>query len=89
MERMQALERKVKEFERKVGKPSSEILRLVAEADAQKKNWPKITHSFRMGRTSSSISAVTSFLLTPLGGSVRQSRARSRIRRERFASPYT
>ncbi|HEY7547423.1 MAG TPA: RNA polymerase sigma factor RpoD [Blastocatellia bacterium] len=49
MERMQSLERRIKEFERKVGKPSGEILRLVTEADGHKKNWPKITHSFRMG----------------------------------------
>ena len=49
MERMQALERRIKDFERKVGKPASEILRLVSEADGHKKNWPKITHSFRMG----------------------------------------
>ncbi len=49
MERMQALERRIKEFERKVGKPSAEILRVVAEADGHKKNWPKVIHSFRMG----------------------------------------
>jgi len=49
MERMQTLERRIKEFERKVGKPSGEILRLVSEADGHKKNWPKVTHSFRMG----------------------------------------
>jgi RNA polymerase primary sigma factor len=49
MERMQGLERRIKEFERKVGKPFVEILRLVTDADAHKKNWPKVTHSFRMG----------------------------------------
>ena len=49
MERMQSLERRVREFEHRVGKPSAEILRLVADADGRKKNWQKITGSMRMG----------------------------------------
>jgi RNA polymerase primary sigma factor len=49
MERMQSLERRVKEFEHRAGKSSTEILRLVADADGRKKNWQKITGSMRMG----------------------------------------
>ncbi len=49
MERMQSLERRIKEFEHKCGKPSGEILKLVAEADGRKKNWQKIVSSLRMG----------------------------------------
>ena len=50
LERLQALERRVKDYERKLSKPQNEILRLVAEADGHKKTWPKLTHSFRMGQ---------------------------------------
>ena len=49
LERMQSLERRVKEFEQKVGKSSGEILKLVSDADGRKKNWQKITGSLRMG----------------------------------------
>jgi len=49
LERMQLLERRVKEFEQKVGKPSSEIIKLVNDADGRKKNWQKIIGSLRMG----------------------------------------
>lgn len=49
MERMQSLERRVREFEHRVGKPSTEILKLVAEADGRKKNWQKVTGFMRMG----------------------------------------
>jgi RNA polymerase primary sigma factor len=49
LERMQSLERRVKEFEQKAGKPSSEILKLVSDADGRKKNWQKIIGSLRMG----------------------------------------
>jgi RNA polymerase primary sigma factor len=49
MERMQALERRVREFEHRAGKPSTEILKLVADADGRRKNWQKITGSMRMG----------------------------------------
>jgi RNA polymerase primary sigma factor len=41
MERMQALERKVKDYEQRVGKPSAEILKIVSNADGRKKSWPK------------------------------------------------
>ena len=49
MERMQTLERRIKDFERRVGKPSSEILKLVANAEGHKKYWPKVISTFRMG----------------------------------------
>ncbi|MGH7818070.1 MAG: RNA polymerase sigma factor RpoD, partial [Candidatus Binatia bacterium] len=49
MERMQTLERRIKDFERRVGKPSSEILKLVAHVEEYKKNWPKVINSFHMG----------------------------------------
>jgi len=49
LERMQLLERRVREFEQKVGKPSSEIIKLVNDADGRKKNWQKIIGSLRMG----------------------------------------
>jgi RNA polymerase primary sigma factor len=49
MERMQALERKVKDYEHRVGKPSAEILKIVSSADGRKKRWPKVIGAFRMG----------------------------------------
>jgi RNA polymerase primary sigma factor len=49
MERMQTIERRIKDFEHRVGRPSSEILKLVVHAEANKKNWPKVVNSFRMG----------------------------------------
>jgi RNA polymerase primary sigma factor len=49
MERLQALERRIKEFEHKAGKPAGEILKVVTEADGRKKNWQKIVSSWRMG----------------------------------------
>jgi len=49
LERMHSLERRIKEFEHKVGKPSSEIIKLVNDADGRKKNWQKIIGSLRMG----------------------------------------
>jgi RNA polymerase primary sigma factor len=49
MERMQALERKVKDFEHRVGKPSTEILKAVSNADGHKKSRPKVMGAFRMG----------------------------------------
>ena len=49
LERMQSLERRVKEFEQRAGKSSGEILKLVSDADGRKKNWQKITGSLRMG----------------------------------------
>src|SRR5919109_359072 len=52
MERMQVLERKVKDYEQRVGKPSAEILKIVANADGRKKSWPKVIGAFRMGHES-------------------------------------
>ena len=49
MERMQTIERRIKDFEHRVGRPSSEILKLVVHAEANKKHWPKVISSFRMG----------------------------------------
>jgi RNA polymerase primary sigma factor len=49
MERMQTLERRIKEYERRVGKPSSEIVKIVANGETNKKVWPKLVSSFRMG----------------------------------------
>jgi ABC-type phosphate transport system auxiliary subunit len=42
MERMQTLERRIKEYERRVGKPSSEIVKIVANGETNKKIWPKL-----------------------------------------------
>jgi RNA polymerase primary sigma factor len=49
MERLQTLERRVKDYERRVGKPSSDILKIVGNADGRKKNWQKVIGQFRMG----------------------------------------
>jgi RNA polymerase primary sigma factor len=49
MERMQTIERRIKEFEHRVGKSAAEIVKLVANAEGHKKNWPKVISSFRMG----------------------------------------
>ena len=49
MERMQTIERRIKDFEHRVGRPSSEILKLVVHAEANKKHWPKVVNSFHMG----------------------------------------
>ena len=42
LERMQSMERRVKDYEHRLGKSGSEILKLVAAAETQKKNWPKL-----------------------------------------------
>jgi RNA polymerase primary sigma factor len=49
MERMQGLERRVKDFESKTGKSAAEILKLVSSANGHKKHWQRITGSLRMG----------------------------------------
>jgi RNA polymerase primary sigma factor len=49
MERMQTIERRIKEFEHRVGKSAAEIVKLVANAEGYKKNWPRVISSFRMG----------------------------------------
>jgi RNA polymerase primary sigma factor len=49
MDRMQTLERRVKEFEQRSGKSASEILKLVANLNGRKKDWQRLTSSLRMG----------------------------------------
>jgi RNA polymerase primary sigma factor len=49
MDRMQALERCVKEFEQKTGKSASELLKLVVNLNGRKKDWQRLTSSLRMG----------------------------------------
>jgi RNA polymerase primary sigma factor len=49
MERMQGLERRVKDFESKTGKSAAEILKLVSSANGHKKHWQRVTGSLRMG----------------------------------------
>jgi RNA polymerase primary sigma factor len=49
MDRMQTLERRVKEFEQRTGKSASEILKLVANLNGRKKDWQRVTSSLRMG----------------------------------------
>jgi RNA polymerase primary sigma factor len=49
MERMQGLERRVKDFEYKTGKSAAEIMKLVSSANGHKKHWQRITGSLRMG----------------------------------------
>jgi RNA polymerase primary sigma factor len=49
MDRMQALERRVKEFEQKTGKSASELLKLVGNLNGRKKDWQRLTSSLRIG----------------------------------------
>jgi RNA polymerase primary sigma factor len=49
MDRMQTLERRVKEFEQRTGKSASEILKLVANLNGRKKDSQRLTSSLRMG----------------------------------------
>jgi RNA polymerase primary sigma factor len=49
MERMQGLERRVKDFEHKTGKSAAEIIKLVASTNGHKKHWQRVTGSLRMG----------------------------------------
>jgi RNA polymerase primary sigma factor len=49
MERIQSLERRVKDFEQKIGKPSSEIVRLVSGMNGRKKDWQRLSSQLRMG----------------------------------------
>jgi RNA polymerase primary sigma factor len=48
MDRMQSLERRIKEFEQKTGKPAQEILRLVSGMNGRRKDWQRIMNSWRM-----------------------------------------
>jgi RNA polymerase primary sigma factor len=49
MERMQSLERRVKDFEHKIGKPGTEIVRLVSGMNGKKKDWQRLSGQLRMG----------------------------------------
>jgi RNA polymerase primary sigma factor len=49
MDRMQALERRVKDFEQKTGKSTTELLKLVGNLNGRKKDWHRLTSSLRMG----------------------------------------
>jgi RNA polymerase primary sigma factor len=49
MDRMQSLERRIKDFEQKTGKPASEILRLVSGMNGRRKEWQRLMGSLRMG----------------------------------------
>jgi RNA polymerase primary sigma factor len=49
MERMQSLERRVKDFEHKIGKPGSEIVRIVSGMNGKKKDWQRLSGQLRMG----------------------------------------
>ncbi len=49
MDRMQTLERRIKEFEQRTGKTASELLKLVANLNGRKKDWQRLTSSLRMG----------------------------------------
>jgi RNA polymerase primary sigma factor len=49
MDRMQTLEKRIKDFEQKTGKPAPEILKLVSGLNGRKKHWQRIVGSLRMG----------------------------------------
>src|SRR3954453_531682 len=42
MDRMQSLERRVKEYEHKTGKPANELLKLVSNLNGRKKDWQRL-----------------------------------------------
>jgi RNA polymerase primary sigma factor len=48
LDRMQALERRIREFEMKTGKSAAELLKLVANLNGRKKDWQRLTSSLRM-----------------------------------------
>jgi RNA polymerase primary sigma factor len=49
MEKMQILERRIKDFELKTGKPSGEMLKLISGLNGRKKDWQRAIGSLRMG----------------------------------------
>ncbi len=49
MDRMQTFERRIKDFELKTGKPSTEVLKLVSGLNGRKRDWHRIMGSLRMG----------------------------------------
>jgi len=46
---MQTFERRIKDFELKTGKPSTEVLKLVSGLNGRKRDWHRIMGSLRMG----------------------------------------
>jgi len=50
LERVQTLERKITDYEKRLGKSSAEILKIVGGADGRRKNWQKVIGQFRMGQ---------------------------------------
>jgi RNA polymerase primary sigma factor len=49
LERLQALERRIKECEQKLGIPSADLLRKVASLNGKKKDWQKLSNQLHMG----------------------------------------
>ena len=49
MDRMQALERRIKDFEQKTGKSAPELLKLVSNLNGRKKDWQRLSGTLRMG----------------------------------------
>jgi len=49
MDRMQTLERRVRDFEHRTGKGAPELLKLVSNMNGRKKNWQRLSGSLRMG----------------------------------------
>jgi RNA polymerase primary sigma factor len=49
LDRMQTLEKRIKDYEQKTGKSAPEILKLVASLNGRKKNWNRVVGSLRMG----------------------------------------
>jgi RNA polymerase primary sigma factor len=48
MDRMQSLERRIKEFEQKTGKSAQEILRVVSGMNGRRKDWQRLVASWHM-----------------------------------------
>ena len=49
MDRMQTLERRVKDFEQKTGKAAQDIIKLVSGVNGRRKDWQRLIGSLRMG----------------------------------------
>jgi RNA polymerase primary sigma factor len=49
MDRMQSLERRIKEFEQKIGKPSTEFVKLVSGMNGKRKEWQRLSSQLHMG----------------------------------------
>jgi RNA polymerase primary sigma factor len=50
MERMQLLERRIRDFEHKIGKPGPEIVKIVSGMNGKKKDWQRLSGQLRMGQ---------------------------------------